>query len=697
MARMANVIAYWRACLADTARLNIDPKRLERALPVSREAVKVGRIPTTVASEVVKAFRRERASPQEKTPLDILHDEDTLARVLICPIVARPRTHHAVHTAGRDTALTPVWIPAYLSQDGALSPADNQLPWIPRHLLEPVFQAVETIGDMESLDTFLTRHPGPQNEETPDQPPRWIDVWQYSTNMLQAVAQQTLDHFALEGYDTAQEAHIVPDVDVRSSTYAVIRLYDAILRRLEDKTAAPPRLLPRLTTWHAAPLSPLLDAQQSMAKSADHLGQMRQDYPLSPSQREAVHHFLTLADGEILAINGPPGTGKTTLLQSIVASLWMQAALHEHSEPPIIFAASTNNQAVTNIIDSFGNIPEDSTLLGGRWIPGIHSYGLYCPASSREDAAQQKQYQMTSLRAGGFCIPPIPKAESNAMDYCNIESEAFVSAAEQYFLDRCRQYAAPEVADVREAVTLLQRQLVETTNAIKQGVQTWLQMKQVQEELSGLYEAHGGVETYLKQLTHALTTCRQHVVEAKRAQGGWLAHLDAAPLWMTLLAFLPPVQHRISIRNRRYCASLPFDVVADMSNTAEIMDFFDCGVQEHQREEQRLAGVLQHVEHDQARWQSLQQIWQTWCTQHAVQPDLPSVLDRMDVQLRYTAFQLATHYWEGRWLLEIREQFNTDYKESQSEAKQKKRATVCEAHSVFCLNPPHDACLFECP
>ena len=239
MARMANVIAYWRACLADTARLSIDPKRLERAYTVSKEAVKAGRIPTTVASEVVKAFRREKASPQEKPPQDILYDEDKHARVLICHIVARPRTHHTVYIAGNDTALTPVWIPAHLSQDGALSP-NNQLPWIPRHLLEPVFQAAETIGDMETLDRFLTLHPCLQNEENSAQPPRWIDVWHYSNTMLQTVAQQTLDHFALEGYDTAQEAHIVPDVDVRSSAQSVISLYDAILRRLEDKTAVPP-------------------------------------------------------------------------------------------------------------------------------------------------------------------------------------------------------------------------------------------------------------------------------------------------------------------------------------------------------------------------------------------------------------------------------------------------------------------------
>jgi hypothetical protein len=152
-------------------------------------------------------------------------------------------------------------------------------------------------------------------------------------------------------------------------------------------------------------------------------------------------------------------------------------------------------------------------------------------------------------------------------------------------------------------------------------------MKQVQDELSGLYEAQGGVETCINQLTRDLTICRQKVEEAKRAQYGGLAHLDTAPWWMTLLARLPPVQHRISIRNRRYCASLPFDVVANMSNSKAIMDFFD-----------------------------------------------RSVLDMMEMQLRYTAFQLATHYWEGRWLLEMRKQFKSGYTESrQSETSQKKR------------------------
>ncbi|MEI8599919.1 hypothetical protein P4S55_01320 [Shewanella sp. PP-Sp27a-2] len=67
----------------------------------------------------------------------------------------------------------------------------------------------------------------------------------------------------------------------------------------------------------------------------------------------------------------------------------MKAAL-EQSKPPIIVAASTNNQAVTNIIDAFGkDFSEGEGALSGRWLPDITSYGAYFPSKSRLEEAEK--------------------------------------------------------------------------------------------------------------------------------------------------------------------------------------------------------------------------------------------------------------------------------------------------------------------
>ena len=120
-----------------------------------------------------------------------------------------------------------------------------------------------------------------------------------------------------------------------------------------------------------------------IAKMKDHAGQMSGKYALSPSQRESINHFGEIVEGDILAVSGPPGTGKTTLLQSVVADMYVKAALTE-DKAPIIVAASTNNQAVTNIIDSFGKIDTIGILnLEQKWITvpnNTNSFATYFPS-----------------------------------------------------------------------------------------------------------------------------------------------------------------------------------------------------------------------------------------------------------------------------------------------------------------------------
>ncbi|SUH40031.1 superfamily I DNA helicase [Salmonella enterica subsp. enterica] len=81
------------------------------------------------------------------------------------------------------------------------------------------------------------------------------------------------------------------------------------------------------------------------AKFSDRLGHSGDKFPLAKAQRDALSHFLDARHGDILAVNGPPGTGKTTLVLSIISHAVGPSGSRK-SEPPVIIATSTNNQAV---------------------------------------------------------------------------------------------------------------------------------------------------------------------------------------------------------------------------------------------------------------------------------------------------------------------------------------------------------------
>src|SRR5262249_26570437 len=319
---------------------------------------------------------------------------------LVCPIIAAPIPEHGKPVVGRDRPITPVWIPATLFRDGGLVPISDDPPWIPRILLEPMETYSQTIGQLEVCDEFIGANPFPPGAENRARGLTWGDVWRYSNDMLRAVAGRTLENFSNNDFAVWPKSYILIDRP-RGSAREVIKFYDQLLLDLEKGRLTLPALLKRYVSLEDHELERLLSEDEEIEKSAEHLGQMIPGFKLSRSQREALHHALAMKDGEILAVNGPPGTGKTRLIQSVVASLWVEAALREGG-PPVIVATSATNQAVTNIIDSFGNVNEPTTLLSGRWIPDIKSYGLYCPATSMEEEASR--FQISKWKDMGFYV-----------------------------------------------------------------------------------------------------------------------------------------------------------------------------------------------------------------------------------------------------------------------------------------------------
>jgi DNA topoisomerase IA len=116
-------------------------------------------------------------------------------------------------------------------------------------------------------------------------------------------------------------------------------------------------------------------------------------FPLDGSQRNAVRAILSLQPGEMQAVNGPPGSGKTAMLRALIASKWVSAAIRE--EPcPIIVACGFTNQSVRNVISAFGSIAGRNSNIpyACRWIPDAESYGAYWPSQSvRSDPDMQAE------------------------------------------------------------------------------------------------------------------------------------------------------------------------------------------------------------------------------------------------------------------------------------------------------------------
>lgn len=74
-------------------------------------------------------------------------------------------------------------------------------------------------------------------------------------------------------------------------------------------------------------------------------------WPLALMQQAAVNESFALAEGEVCAVNGPPGTGKTTLLRDVVAGLVCARAeaLARFDDPQLAFVKSSTQYQVNQI------------------------------------------------------------------------------------------------------------------------------------------------------------------------------------------------------------------------------------------------------------------------------------------------------------------------------------------------------------
>lgn len=362
----------------------------------------------------------------------------------------------------------PVWrglimLPAQLRSDGTLAfDLSQDEAWAPCERLSSAGTEEREVM-IAPLERFwsVRRSLAPERSLANDSQ-EWGDYLAYGRKFLHLLTapspgEEPLDRQAEEAQATLEEqAFFVRPLERINANAPIIAAYDRILSGKRD--AAHP-LFDRMVSPASPTSQGTVNADQvdagarQLENALASLGTMSARFPLARSQRVAAHAGATLAEGEVLAVSGPPGTGKTTLLQSIVATALVGRAL-EGGPAPVVVCTSTNNQAVTNVIDSFGSVaPNDHGLLDARWLPQagngheepLAGIAAYCPSRAKVQEARERGYLVEQTNRSGVY------AEYSEADY--------VEAARAFALSRASEYLGIGVSSPRQAARLLRERL----------------------------------------------------------------------------------------------------------------------------------------------------------------------------------------------------------------------------------------------
>ncbi|MGH8463079.1 MAG: AAA domain-containing protein [Pseudomonas sp.] len=411
---------------------------------------------------------------------------------------------------------------------------------------------------------------------------------------------------------------------------------------------------------------------------ADHLGHMdnwdagsgqRRGFALDPTQRLAAVAASSIRDdhcGIVVPVNGPPGTGKTSFLRSVIASYWIADALAERDMPRVIVGTGATNKAVSNVIEAFSGVASPAgSGIAARWIPGVPSYGWFLPS---QQAKARFPHLMWLETAGKGRLGPAGAAGELKEEI----KKRFEAVLEQYLIAAKDALGMDGAAvDLDSVVKLLLTRMRAVTSAMdverRAVVAPMAQLQRCWEDLQSCgLGARGRAAAELaisrNQLEQGQAACvakatlHELALEAYRARdaykGGWRSLLpeQVRRTWMSArwLAF------------QQAAAQLPAGMTVDEWVSQTINDLNSarqCLVLREgdvTRAQDRLASVIalraatiralraMPAGIGSARW---------WLRALSYPDRVTHLIEaRLDDPDRFTLFHLAARYWEGRWL-----------------------------------------------
>ena len=537
-----------------------------------------------------------------------LGDDKESDGLFIAPAVYVKNMNHGKKWGGDSFGyLIPLYLSCTADREGSILPQKGSLPLVPRDILEPADSSASlTIATIDEYTETLNKF-GSRFEKLE----RFADLWELSREALKELAPDLVTILESAGYtrDTKNGSAVLFENNKDFFVQNILTLYDCAIRDLSADTPPAVPLLDAMCLGSAKEKSvPELDAS-----FARRLGYANNRHALAEKQRLAAAGLLHLNEGEALAVNGPPGTGKTSMLLSLIATEFSAAALRKDAYPPLIVAASTNNQAVTNILADFAKIPSEEGVFK-RWLPQLDSFGSYFPANNKKEQAVRDGYITEE-----FFDETVQKPQ-------------YLESAKKEFLAHGAEAAGKELS--------------------LEALLDWLhdEMQAEQRKLLDCQELHGVFAGMRRDLSAADENVfklgpREAAGQLDKFVGQWREMWRDRSLVEKYLYWLPGVKRRIQRKKsntfeRFYPAyrdgKLFNPALDDMPEEAEAC----------------LIKLEKYVRADK-------DFRDTAC-EHGfeVTPERPDftlldVDEAFDVKIRRRIFWLSVHYWEGRWIQEM--------------------------------------------
>ena len=639
--------SYWRHTLIDAGLASLTDKieSLPRSPSVS---IRDGRLSSETTQRLFTEYRA--AQPPTKTP----SEEIKSIPVLIAPYIAEVAHDHQRQKKAKP--VIPLWVPAQLSLKGELTASPDRLPWIPREYLEPTDDSANSIilGTVEQIDEALNQQEKPAVDAKTGLVP-WGAWLRYALDRLPKHWRTTLQE-AEVSYVVARDQSLVIVATPDNMVGNIVKVYEHLARRDED---VPPlfasycevRDIPRRSLWTGS--------ERRSREREHHLGHLSEQYPLSPTQRETIAHVLVAKPADLLAVNGPPGTGKTTLLHALWSSLWIVEALKPQGRPPVFVVSSTNNQAVTNVLDSLASLAGTA-----RWLPSpLKGLGLYLVRNpQKQEEADKKGHHWMGTPGGLFAA---------------LETPEFVATATESYLARAQTFLgatgrAVSLSTVKEVCRVLQADMIAVAGALRT-------LSESSESLHILTKRYPqGLGDAVKQSQEKQDQNARSAALWRQANTDWTAYIAQEPLWLAFLGILPPVRVKRQARDRLFLTQhqlrgSPWETYVLPKQRLDLEARLALGATQSDKALQEATHSLQEVCRDRDRWLALQAtcqaiaedpLWRLWVPEAINQPtpdpllledpeDPRNPLIWADTTLRLALFRMAVPYWEGRWLIEI--------------------------------------------